>query len=166
MSDYSYQCSPYAGDGYYLVGDSAIFLDPIFSTGVTFAMMVAEHAATDLVDVLQGSMSHKAARRRHCQFIKRGSLPYWKLIQSYYHHSFRELFMSGGGPWQIPGAIISILAAQVFPRVPWKLRWRHAAFQCFVRIQRYWKLAPRRPKFHLIHEQPVPLPFLGAHETS
>jgi flavin-dependent dehydrogenase len=156
LSDYSYNCWPYAGDGYFLIGDAACFLDPIFSTGVTFAMMSGAHAATDLVDVLNGTMDSRIAYRRHCRFIKRGTAPYWKLIQSYYQHSFRELFMSGGGPWQMPAAIISILAAQVFPQLPWKLRWRNAAFHYFVHIQKYWALAPRQPRFHLMNEQAIP----------
>ncbi len=159
MSDYSYQCWPHAGDGYFMIGDAACFLDPIFSTGVTFAMMSASHAAKDVIAMLQGTLSHEVAYRRHCQYIKRGAAPFWRLIQSYYTHSFRELFMSGGGPWQIPRAIISLLAAEVFPDVPWKLRWRHSAFHFFVRCQRYWAVAPRRPRFHLLNELANPLPF-------
>jgi len=157
MSDYSYQCWPYAGDGYFMIGDAACFLDPIFSTGVTFAMMSGSHAATRVISLLNGSTTHRAAYRRHCRYIKRGTAPYWKLIQSYYRHSFRELFMSGGGPCQMPAAIISLLAAEVFPEMPWKLRWRHWAFQMFVRLQRYWALAPRCERFHLLNEPAHPL---------
>lgn len=165
LSDYSYHCWPYAGDGYFLIGDAACFLDPIFSTGVTFAMLTGAHAATDLIGVLDGTMKPPAAYRRHCQFIKGGTAPYWKLIQSYYQHSFRELFMSGGGPWQMPAAIVSILAAQVFPKLPWKLRWRLSAFQCFVYLQKYFALAPRHPKFHLMNEQAIP-PSLSAQDPN
>ena len=40
-ADFSYACRPYAGPGYFLLGDAATFLDPIFSTGVCLAMMAA-----------------------------------------------------------------------------------------------------------------------------
>ncbi|MCP4546692.1 MAG: NAD(P)/FAD-dependent oxidoreductase [bacterium] len=36
--DYSYHSTRYAGPGWFLVGDAAAFVDPIFSLGVTFAL--------------------------------------------------------------------------------------------------------------------------------
>src|SRR5207253_5479929 len=39
VADFSYRCAPYAGPGYFLVGDAAAFIDPIFSTGVCMGMM-------------------------------------------------------------------------------------------------------------------------------
>lgn len=32
-ADFSYDCKPYAGPGFFLAGDAAMFLDPVFSTG-------------------------------------------------------------------------------------------------------------------------------------
>jgi hypothetical protein len=52
------------------------------------------------------------------------------------------------------GAIISILAGQVFPKPAWALRWRHAAFDLCVFLQQYFTLAPHREPCHLLQEQP------------
>jgi flavin-dependent dehydrogenase len=151
LSDFSYRCRPYAGDGYFLVGDAACFLDPIFSTGVTLAMLSAQHTAGTVQRLLRGELSPAGARRRHIQFVTESTRPFWRLIRGYYQHSFRELFMNGQGPVQMQGAIISILAGQVFPRPPWSLRWRHRAFDLCVRLQKHVALVPRREPCRLIH---------------
>src|SRR4029078_2057132 len=44
LADFSYRCAPYAGPGYFLAGDAATFVDPIFSTGVCLAMMSGAEA--------------------------------------------------------------------------------------------------------------------------
>ncbi len=160
LSDFSYRCRPYAGPGYFLVGDAACFLDPIFSTGATLAMMTGNHVAGLVARTLRGEMTDRAARRQHIAFVERTTRPFWRLIRNYYRHPFRELFMDGGGPLQMPGAIISVLAGQVFPRVPWALRWRHRAFDLCVWLQRYVPLAPRRAPFSLLSQHPQPPAFL------
>jgi flavin-dependent dehydrogenase len=158
LSDFSYRCRPYAGDGYFMVGDAACFLDPIFSTGVTLAMLSAQHTAANVDAMLRGALSPQQARRRHIRFIQSSTRPFWRLIQGYYHHSFRELFMEGQGPFQMQRAIISILAGQVFPHPPWALRWRHAAFDLCIRLQKHFALVPRRTPCRLLQETPQPLP--------
>src|SRR5439155_9862341 len=45
IGNFSYTCRPFAGEGYYLVGDAAAFIDPIFSTGVYVATIGALKAA-------------------------------------------------------------------------------------------------------------------------
>ncbi len=44
--DYSYSAKRFAGPGYFLVGDAAAFVDPIFSLGVVFAVFSGYAAAT------------------------------------------------------------------------------------------------------------------------
>ncbi|MBC7835817.1 MAG: tryptophan 7-halogenase [Phycisphaerales bacterium] len=160
LSDFSYRCRPYAGPGYLMIGDAACFLDPIFSTGVTLAMMGSLHAAGLAARMLRGELSPKTVRRQHCRYIERGTEPFWRLIRAYYKHSFRELFVHGTGPLQMPGAIISVLAGQVFPQQPWKLRWRHRAFDFCVWLQQYRELSPHRAPFYLVDEPPVHLPLI------
>ncbi len=160
ISDFSYRCRPYAGPGYFLIGDAACFLDPIFSTGVTLAMMGGKNTAELVLKTLRGELSEASARRQHIAFIERSCKPFWRLIKNYYNHSFRELFMSGGGPLQMPAAIISILAGQVFPKVPWSLRWRHRLFDACVYLQQYMALTPHREPFSLVAQSPQPPIFL------
>ncbi len=160
LADFSYRCRPYAGPGYMMIGDAACFLDPIFSTGVTLAMMTGKHAAVLAVAMLHGDVSARSAQRRHCHYIEGATEPFWRLIRAFYEHSFRELFVHGTGPLQMPGAIISLLAGQVFPRPVWSLRWRHRAFDLCVRLQRSFELSPHRPRFYLTDEPPQPLPLI------
>ncbi|MEX2218587.1 MAG: NAD(P)/FAD-dependent oxidoreductase [Phycisphaerales bacterium] len=162
LSDFSYRCRPYAGDGYFLVGDAACFLDPIFSTGVTLAMLSAQHTAGLASALLRGSVSHAAAQRRHIRFVEESTAPFWRLIRGYYRHSFRELFMQGQGPFQMQRAIISILAGQVFPRPPWALRWRHHAFDACVQLQTIVPLVPRRTPCRLVEQEPVAVAGIGS----
>jgi flavin-dependent dehydrogenase len=159
LSDFSYRCSPFAGPGYFMVGDAACFLDPIFSTGVTLAMMSAVEAAGLGSRILRGETRPREAQRRYCRYVERATSPFWRLIRGFYRHEFRELFVNGRGPLRMQEAIISLLAGQVFPRPLWSLRWRHRLFDLCVAIQRHAALAPHRARFQLAKEAPIETPW-------
>jgi flavin-dependent dehydrogenase len=161
LADFSYTCSPNAGPGYFLVGDAGCFLDPIFSTGVTLAMVGGNHAAKLAIAMLNGEISPKAAQKAYGKFIKGSTSVFWRLIRKYYRHSFRELFMHGRGPHNVHGAIISTLAGEVFPRPIWALRWRMRLFELCEWLQRFVAMVPRRPRFSLVQEPPIPLAGIG-----
>jgi halogenation protein CepH len=57
--------------GYVLVGDSAMFVDPLFSTGVHGALMSASHAAGALVSVLAGEIADDVAARWYDDEMRR-----------------------------------------------------------------------------------------------
>ncbi|HWB54089.1 MAG TPA: tryptophan 7-halogenase, partial [Tepidisphaeraceae bacterium] len=152
LSDFSYTCKPYAGSGYFLVGDAACFLDPIFSTGVTLAMMSAKFAAEQVQSILQNEQSPRTARRRYIRFLAGSTKIFWHLIRGYYTHSFRELFLNGEGPCNVHGAVISVLAGQVFPRPPFCLRWRLWLFDLCMYVNRFRRLVPARRPFSLLEQ--------------
>lgn len=155
LADFSYDCSPHAGPGYFLVGDAGCFLDPIFSTGVTLAMIGGQAAAKELLAAQAGTQTIAAAQANYRKFV-RGSTPiFWRLIKAFYTQPFRELFMSGQGPLQVHRAVISTLAGQVFPRPVWSLRWRLRFFQLTIFLQRFVPLAPRRKPFSLMRTAPA-----------
>ena len=160
LSDFSYTCKPFAGPGYFLVGDAGCFLDPIFSTGVTLAMMGAQEAAKHVIAILQNREAPENARRSYCRFVAGSTGIFWGLIRNYYRHSFRELFMNGRGPLQVHNAVISTLAGNVFPKPVWALRWRLWFYHLCVRMQRYIPLVPRRAECSLLSESPVELPLV------
>ncbi len=155
LADFSYTCTPFAGPGYFLVGDAGCFLDPIFSTGVTLAMVGAQEAARLVHEMLSGRMKASVAQRRFAQFIDGSTAVFWRLIRGFYRQSFRELFMEGQGPLSVHRAVISTLAGQVFPRPAWALRWRLRMFDIDVWLQQYLALAPRRAPFFLQQEPPI-----------
>lgn len=156
IADFSYTCSPCAGEGHFLIGDAAGFLDPMFSTGVTLAMMGAKEAAAQTLAMLRQGKSAAKARADYIRFVTKSSTIYLKLIQKYYRHSFRELFLNGKGPVQTHRAVISILAGYVFPKMVWKLRWRLQVFWMCEWLNRFIPMVPRRRNFALVSESPTP----------
>jgi len=166
LADFSYRCSPQAGPGYFLVGDAGCFLDPVFSTGVTLAMVGGNEAAKLTTDMFAGKIAPAQARRQYIDLVERSTGLLWKLIRMYYRHSLRELFLTGQGPHQVHRAIISILAGQVFPKPVWALRWRMRLFEVCVWLQQYVALAPRRARLKLVDEPPVELANLSSASPS
>lgn len=149
-ADFSYTCAPYAGPGCFLVGDAAVFYDPIFSSGICLAMVAAVEVSKLLVSVLNGKMSPQRARTRYTKIVKSGSDPFFLLVNLFYQNSFRELFLHGQGFLKVHRAVISILAGHVFPRPAFSLRWRLRLFTWLVQIQRRFELVPRRETFSLL----------------
>jgi flavin-dependent dehydrogenase len=154
LADFSYRCAPYAGPGYFLAGDAATFIDPIFSSGVCMGMMSGAEAGRAIYAALRGGEKPARLRRRYVSFVDQSSAMFFRLVDLYYDHSFRELFLTGQGPLQVHRATMSILAGYVFPRPSFALRWRFALLGLFARLQRHVALAPRLEHFSLI-DQPA-----------
>ena len=165
LADFSYTCKPLAGDGYFMVGDAGCFLDPIFSTGVTLAMMGAREASRHTAAILKENARPEPARREYIDFVEGSTGVFWHLIRTYYTHSFRELFLNGTGPLNVHGAIISILAGHVFPRPPWALRWRLWLFDFFRIVNRFVPLVRRRKRFSLLDAAPQELPQIESEQN-
>jgi 2-polyprenyl-6-methoxyphenol hydroxylase-like FAD-dependent oxidoreductase len=144
LADFSYRCEPFAGPGYFLAGDAATFVDPIFSTGVCLGMATGLAASRAVARLLRGEARPEEERRRYAELVQRTTAPFFRLVRLYYDQAFRELFFQGSGPFGVHRAVISILAAHVFPRPGFDLRWRMWLFERFVEIQRLVPLAPRR----------------------
>ncbi|HYO13404.1 MAG TPA: NAD(P)/FAD-dependent oxidoreductase [Thermoanaerobaculia bacterium] len=154
LADFSYRCAPYAGPGYFLAGDAATFVDPIFSTGVCLGMMSGAEAGRAILAALREGEEPAHLRRRYIRFVEQSSAAFFRLVDMYYDHSFRELFLNGQGPLQVHRAAMAILAGNVFPRPPFALRWRFQLLQLLARINRYIPLVPRRERFSLFAEPP------------
>lgn len=71
LANYSYRIDRYRGEGWCCVGDAHQFIDPIFSFGVSFALVEAREASAAIVDVLAGA--DEAERMgRYVAFCERG----------------------------------------------------------------------------------------------
>lgn len=149
-ADFSYSCRPFAGPGYFLVGDAATFMDPIFSTGVCLGMMTGVLAADSVWSLLEAGASPQETRRRYIRYFSHSSSILFRLIRSHYRHSFREVFLARHGPLAVHRAILSILSGHVFPRARWSLVWRLGLMQTFATLQRYVAIAPRRSEFSML----------------
>ncbi|HSU66780.1 MAG TPA: NAD(P)/FAD-dependent oxidoreductase [Tepidisphaeraceae bacterium] len=154
-ADFSYTCKPYAGPGYFLVGDAAAFMDPIFSTGVTLAMTAANEVSKQVLAILQDRTTPAAARKAYLRFVQDSTGIFFRFIRQYYDHSFRELFLNGTGPLRVHSAVLSILAGEVFPRPIFALRWRLQLFYFLQWLNRHRALVPRRNRFSLLSVKPM-----------
>jgi flavin-dependent dehydrogenase len=150
LADFSYRCSPYAGPGYFLVGDAAVFVDPIFSTGVCMGMMSGVEASRGISALLRGTSSPEKVRRSYIRFVHGSSSAFFGLIDRYYRHSFRELFLSDSGPLHVYEASLALLAGYVFPRPPFAVRWRVQLLDFLAFINRFVPLGRRRERFSLL----------------
>jgi flavin-dependent dehydrogenase len=143
-ADYSYLGTELAGDRWVAVGDAAMFLDPIFSTGVLLAMQggleIAEAIDAGLRD---GDLSRRRFRR------------YERLARARYHHfrrfaagfynpSFRDLWFQRTKRGGLFEAVLSILAGNWRPSLA--LRLRIQFFFTLVALQRVLPIAPRGPR--------------------
>ncbi len=161
IANFSYRCDPFAGPGYFLLGDAAAFVDPIFSTGVCLGMMQARHAADHVRDLLAGRITPAAARRDYVRYARNCTSIFFGMIRVFYTHSFRELFLNGQGPHQVHRAVLSILAGHVFPKPRWRLRWRSWLFKAYVKINARKQLVPPRERFSLLATPPRPVGRIG-----
>jgi flavin-dependent dehydrogenase len=155
VADFSYRCRPYAGPGYFLLGDAATFIDPIFSTGVCLGIGSALEAVRAIARVERGELGAAAARRVYARTVRRGTAPFFRLVRLYYDPAFRDLLFEANGPLQVHRAVLSILAGHVFPRTSFDLRWRLWFFRACVALQRLVPLVPRRPAFSLLAAPPA-----------
>lgn len=162
-ADFSYYCKPYAGPGYFLIGDAAFFLDPVFSSGICLGMMGAVQVAKSVAELVRPSTDRKtrgrrtpaAHRRAYTRYVDGSTSAFFRLVNLFYDHAFQELFLSGGSPLQIRPAVISILSGHVFPKPAWRLRWRLRLLEQLVRVQRHFPIVPRRRRYSLLEAAPV-----------
>ena len=63
VGDFSYTCGPHARDGWFMVGDAAAFIDPVWSTGVSLGIDGSLHAARRIVAWLEGVADPRKPRR-------------------------------------------------------------------------------------------------------
>ncbi|MEZ5330625.1 MAG: NAD(P)/FAD-dependent oxidoreductase [Thermoanaerobaculia bacterium] len=155
-ADFSYRCEPYAGPGYFLLGDAATFVDPVFSTGVCLGMASGARAAELAAGVLDGSLAPERAARVYGRFVAESSAPLFQMVRHFYRHSFRELFLHGHGMLKVHRAVTTALAGFVFPRPSFRVRWRLRLFDLLVDLQERWPLVPRRDGWSLLREAPSP----------
>jgi len=101
-------------------------------------------------NILAGKITPAAARAKYISHLEESTGTLFKLIRQYYDHSFRELFINGTGPLEVHKAVIGVLAGNVFPRPPFKMRWRLKFFDFCVWMNRRKQLVPRRRRFSLL----------------
>ena len=86
--DFSYKASQPAGDGWVLTGDALGFIDPVYSTGVLFALKTGELAGEAVVDCLKtGDLSKQKLGSWYPDYDEKVDL-LRKLVDLFYDSQF------------------------------------------------------------------------------
>jgi flavin-dependent dehydrogenase len=87
-NNFEYHCDTLAGPGYYIVGDSGCFTDPVFSGGVILALTTGRRAAEETAACLAGEVDETESGLRYQNFFKTGYETYYRLIRAVYDNSY------------------------------------------------------------------------------
>jgi len=139
--DFSFASRAYAGDRWALAGDAGSFLDPVFSTGVAIALESGLEAAQA---VGEGLAAADLSARRFRVYARRQRQRYRsfrRFVLAFYTPEFRDLFFVEEPPRQIFASVVTVFAGYWRPG-PVTRGWI-AAFFLLVRLQRWFRFAPR-----------------------
>jgi flavin-dependent dehydrogenase len=151
-SNYSYTSRSFRGPGFTLIGDAAIFLDPIWSTGVLLAMKSGELAAETLSRAFKsggplGGETFEPYERRFREWIE----THFRTIEAYYDPEFPVVLFSGRNTFGVSDAITRLLAGQT--ELGWLDRLRMKLFYFILSAQKKWHMLkdPRPPEHQVSH---------------
>jgi FADH2-dependent halogenase len=140
-SDFSYYNKRLTGPRLLRVGDAAGFMDPIFSAGVYLAMYSGKLAARVVIDSIQAGDDGEKRLKTYEKRVFRAMEFYWEMVEGYYTQPFMELFMEPRPKFNLPSAIVAILAGELDGG--WGIEWRRKLFFLLIRLQARWPLVPR-----------------------
>lgn len=140
-SDFSYYNRRLVGPRLLRVGDAAGFMDPIFSVGVYLAMHSGKLAAEAICQSLAAGDDGAQRFRRYEKHVFRVMKSYWKMVEKFYTRPFMELFFRPNPQFQIPDAIVAILAGEL--EGGWRINLRRKLFFLLVWLQGRFELVPR-----------------------
>jgi FADH2-dependent halogenase len=140
-SDFSYYNRRLVGHRLLRVGDAAGFMDPIFSAGVFLAMWSGKLAAETVSEALKTGQAIGRRFDRYEKRVRRGLSFYWRVVENYYTTPFMELFLRPRNHFDLPSAVIAVLAGE--PEGGWELRWRVQYFFILIKLQKFFPLVPR-----------------------
>lgn len=112
--NYAYNAGKAFGDGYLLLGDSYAFVDPIFSSGIYFAMQSAERAAEAVNVALDRPDLASRHFRRYQRELDTAMARLTWFIYRFNSPILRDLFMRPRNFFGIRKAVVSILAGDVY----------------------------------------------------
>ena len=119
--NYSYEVKRAAGRDYLLLGDAFTFIDPVFSTGVLFAMQSAFAGADTVETCLDDARQAAGALRAFDQAMRHGPKVFSWFIHRVTTPTLRDLFMNPGNA-RLQEAVLSVLAGDIFRDTPLGLR--------------------------------------------
>ena len=116
--NYAYSCRRAHGDNFLLVGDAYAFVDPVFSSGVMFAMQSGIAAAEAIGEALRAPARRRQAFRRFERRMRHGPRVFSWFIYRMTRPAMRELFMGPRNVLRMKEALLSLLAGDIFGTTP------------------------------------------------
>ena len=111
--EYSYWTKQHAGEGWVLVGDAFGFIDPIYSSGVYFALTMGDRAADAVIAAFEKKDFSGQQLGSWCDEFKSGSLWIRKLVEAFYTKEFSFGKFMAEHP-EYKGNLVDILIGRVF----------------------------------------------------
>jgi flavin-dependent dehydrogenase len=128
QGNWSYRSKIFYGERLLMVGDSAAFVDPLFSTGVLFAITGAKFAAEHIDAALKdGNFSAERFAPYQDQCIA-GMDIFKDLVHEFYSENLRKLLIQSGANPTMCSVITSILAGDVYKPSMWHSVVRNKGF--------------------------------------
>jgi flavin-dependent dehydrogenase len=103
-----------AGEGYVMLGDAFAFIDPVFSSGVFFAMNSAVLGAETVDVALRYPARRVACEARFERSVRRGLTSFSWFIYRMTSPAIRDMLMAPRNYFRIQEALLSLLAGDVF----------------------------------------------------
>ncbi len=112
IKNYSKSVKQIFGKGYALTGNSAEFLDPVFSSGVTFATESALLAAKLAAKELKGDIVNW--EKEYCGHIKKGVNVFSTYVNEWYTGNLQKIFFHRPENPEVKKQICAVLAGYVW----------------------------------------------------
>src|SRR5439155_12601680 len=125
-TDFSYYNRRLVGPRLLRVGDAAGFMDPIFSAGVYLAMYSGKLAADAVIKSLAARDDGRSRLKLYEKRVFRAMQFYWDMVEGFYTTPFMEIFLQPRPRFQLPDAIVAILAGEL--EGGWAIAWRRRIF--------------------------------------
>jgi flavin-dependent dehydrogenase len=112
IQNYSKSVTQLYGKGYALTGNSAEFLDPVFSSGVTFATESGLKAAKLITKELQNESVDW--EKDYAEYMKKGVSVFASYVKEWYTGNLQTIFFEGTDNPDIKKQICAVLAGYVW----------------------------------------------------
>jgi flavin-dependent dehydrogenase len=119
VADFTFLSREMAGRSWLAVGDSAGFIDPLFSSGAHVAMIGAHRGADTLHALLDGETFGADDVAPYAKTMKRGTQLFIGMVQSFYGGVLIPYLFAENKREYLTRAITSMLAGDVFEEARW-----------------------------------------------